>query len=414
MSQPSKSARRLAAEDNLRGTDFLERLGLIWSLFFYLSLALSLVGSFSEGLAPWQLGALLALSAASLALFHLIYARFFSNRRGWPMPMRTAWLYFGGQLLLLGSLLAIDGNFIGLCYAVLGQVFGALPPRRWPLPATIILAMICWPIGLYESLFRGDWLNFASFVFSMAVLIVMALLVSRLYSQRYQLLHVVDELRQAKAAIEAGAAQQEELAVLRERTRLAREMHDSLGHALVSVNIKLEAAQRLYRVEPTRGDSELEATRALVREAMGGLRRSLHDLRAPLPHHENLPNALRCLAAEVSARGLVAAQTELATPGLPPPAVAEALWMIAREALTNVERHAAAAHACVTLGCEDGAWVLRVSDDGAGIRAANLSRPGHFGIIGMRERAVMLGGNLSVARRAEGGTLVEARVPAAD
>jgi signal transduction histidine kinase len=250
--------------------------------------------------------------------------------------------------------------------------------------------------------------------FTLGIVVLIGLMISQLVGQRHELMWLVGELRQAKAATEASAAEQEELAVLRERTRLAREMHDSIGHALVLVNVKLEAAQRLYARDPARGDAELETTRGLVRETMAELRRSLANLRGPLPDHHDLPAALRRLAAEVSARGRIAvsAEGDLHAPG-PPPAVAEALWAIAREALRNVERHAAAASATIRLDGGAGCWRLLVSDDGSGVRPADIERPGHFGVLGMRERAEALGGSLTIARRPGGGTVVEARLPAA-
>ena len=84
---------------------------------------------------------------------------------------------------------------------------------------------------------------------------------------------------------------------------------------------------------------------------------------------------------------------------------------MAREALANVERHAAAGCAELTLERQNGALILRVTDDGSGVAPADLARPGHYGITGMRERVEALGGTLRIAARPEGGTVVEARVP---
>jgi signal transduction histidine kinase len=232
-----------------------------------------------------------------------------------------------------------------------------------------------------------------------------------LAQQRAQLCELVDELRRAKSDLEASAAQTEELAALRERTRLSREMHDSIGHALVVVNVKLEAAQRLYARESRRGDAELEETRALVRETMAELRRSLADLRAPLPNHANLAAALRCTAAEIEARSTLAVNVQAPEYLRLPPETSEAFWRVGREALSNVERHAAAASASVQLEQINGKLVLRIIDDGSGIRQADLARSGHYGVMGMRERIVALGGTLQITARHEGGTIVEASVP---
>jgi signal transduction histidine kinase len=400
-----------------RNNIIIDHMTLIWAVVFYLSVGISVAGALSEGVGPllgWRGAAILLLLAGCVVLFQALFMPFFKRPvRAWPMSWQLALAYFGGEALILAGLMALDANFIGLAFAFMGQTFGALRPRQWPLPLLIYLALLSHTIGLLDAIMAGQWLGAVSLLFTVSVLVLSGLMISQLIAQRYELMHLVGELRRAKAAVEAGAAEQEELAMLRERTRLAREMHDSIGHALVLVNVKLEAAQRLYARDPARGDAELEATRGLVRETMAELRRSLADLRAPLPDHHDLPAALRRLAAEVSARGRIAvsAEGDLHAPG-PPPAVAEALWAIAREAVRNAERHAAAASATIRLNCADGCWRLLVSDDGSGVSSAAMERPGHFGVLGMRERAEALSGSLTIARRPGGGTVVEARIPA--
>lgn len=399
------------SEQRLVGDRIIERLDLIWATIFYASLGLCLLAALfgqPEPPAGWRLALLLTLCGLSAGQFQGIFLR----QPGWPMGTRAAWIYFGGQLLTLAGLLALSDSFIGLGFALMGQAFGALRPRWWALPLVPLVLILAGPMGWLTAATRADWLDIAGSAFVILIWVLLAALLAMLFSQRYQLLDVVAELRRAKAALEAAAAQQEELAVLRERTRLAREMHDSLGHALVSVNVKLEAAQRLYRVDQVRGDAELEATRALVRSTMGELRRSLADLRAPAVDHHDLPAALHRLAAEASARGAVAVSADSACDDCaPPPAVAEALFLIAREALLNVERHAAARHATIALHHLGDAWRLEVADDGVGVRPADLRKPGHFGVLGMRERAEALGGKLAVTNRPEGGTLVQAIIP---
>jgi signal transduction histidine kinase len=196
-------------------------------------------------------------------------------------------------------------------------------------------------------------------------------------------------------------------------------MHDSLGHALVVVNVKLEAAQRLYAVDAGRGDAELEATRVLVRQTMAELRRSLANLRAALLDHQDLPSALQRIADEIRARTSLeitcSIQPELCNDASKlTPETTEVLWRVAREALANVERHAAAASAALTVERMNGTLILRVVDDGSGVALADLARAGHYGITGMRERVEALGGTLLVVARPGGGTLVEAHVPAVE
>jgi signal transduction histidine kinase len=233
-----------------------------------------------------------------------------------------------------------------------------------------------------------------------------------LNDQRDQLRSALEQLREAHATLAANAAQAEELAVLRERTRLAREMHDDLGHTLVAMNVKLEAAQLLYARDPARGDAELEATRTLIRSAMANLRRTLADLRAPIAEHRDLPAALQRLAHETQARTGIDMICRIA-PDLPalPDEAREALWFVAREALANVERHAAATSVTLTLEQECDSVRLQVVDNGLGITPADLRRPKHYGVVGMRERMQVVDGTLSIGCGASGGTVVEARMP---
>ena len=189
-------------------------------------------------------------------------------------------------------------------------------------------------------------------------------------------------------------------------------MHDNIGHALVVMNVKLEAAQLLYARDAARGDAELEATRTLIRSTMAELRRALSDLRAPVTDHDNLTTALGQLAQEIQARSGISVTCCIALelPMLPAEA-REALWYVAREALTNVERHAAAASVTLILEQQLDGWLLWVVDDGSGITADDLGRPAHYGLVGMRERMQAIGGTLRIERGVGGGTIVEARLP---
>jgi signal transduction histidine kinase len=388
----------------------------VWTLVFYSSELLGLITlTFRSpfGLFSWQGGATVALCVASAALFHGLFApRFARSPAPWPLPADRAWAYFGGQALLIAALLLIDRSFVGLSFALLGQTMGSLRPSRWFLPLTVFFGLAGYGIGLFDDLQGSDWLDIVGLAFSVVIFVVMGLLVHQLFVQRFRLLHLVGELRRARVELEAAAAEREELAALRERARLAREMHDSLGHALVLVNVKLEAAERLYGRERARGDAELEATRALVRATMVELRSSLANLRAPLAEQEPLPEALRQLAEATSGRGALQVALSLPEPPPePPPATDDALRKIAREALANVERHAGAAHAWLELARDGDGWLLRVSDDGRGLGPDDLRKPGHFGVVGMRERAASAGGSLTIAPRPGGGTVVEARVP---
>jgi signal transduction histidine kinase len=398
----------------LPGDRFLGRIHVVWAGIYFLCLGLSLAWALASppgALHGWALAAALAGVATSAALFQGLYWPAIRCLDAWPMAWRSALTYFGGQFLALAVLLALSDSFVGLGFALLGQVLGVLRPRHWALALVPLLALLARPLGWLNLGPGSDWLGLASLVLMLGIWLFVAILLSLLFTQRFRLLGLVSELRAAHLQLEAAAQQQEELAVLRERTRVAREMHDSLGHALVSVNVKLEVAQRLYRVDAARADDELEATRALVRATMGELRRSLAALRSPPPDERDLPAALRRLADEVGSRGTIQVSVAADSQEGPDPAVAEALFLIAREALLNVERHARATRATVWLGRTATGWSLEVRDDGVGFPPAELRKPGHFGVVGMRERAAALGGSLEVRSHPQRGTCVATEIP---
>lgn len=403
------------AEPTANRPQWLRSFLIFWRVMLLISLVFGVYSVYEVDpalLNSWR-GLGLALTLAAFLICHELYERS-EARRGlrWPVPYRQLLLYLAVQLALATVLLHYSATFIGPLFALLGQAFSSVPPRQWLVPIGAIIGLLLAPIGALESPGQFDLGGLIGFLFFMASWISIALFVAVLFRERAERERLIAELRQAKAGLERAALQTEELAVLRERTRLAREMHDSLGHALVVVNVQLEAAQRLYARDPARGDAELEATRALVREAMGELRRSLANLRAESFDAQNLPAALQRIADEVRTRGrlTVTCQLPARLDALDPEAGA-ALWRVAREALANVERHASASSATLALAAEPGALVLRVADNGAGIQPQQLARNGHYGITGMRERLAALGGTLTIASPPGGGTLVEARVP---
>lgn len=177
--------------------------------------------------------------------------------------------------------------------------------------------------------------------------------------------------------------------------------------------MQLEAAQRLYRVNAQSADKHMEVMKATVRESMATLRRTIAGLRAPVLGDRPLRPALQehCLGVSQRTGAAVACHIDDAADRLPP-TLAEALWAVAQEALTNVEKHAQARHVEVALEVVASEARLQVQDDGIGLPPDALSRAGRYGLRGMRERLEGVGGSLAVSRVNDtGGTIVEARAP---
>ncbi|HEU5318090.1 MAG TPA: GAF domain-containing sensor histidine kinase, partial [Chloroflexota bacterium] len=207
------------------------------------------------------------------------------------------------------------------------------------------------------------------------------------------------------------------LARAEERTRLAREIHDTLAQGLTAIALHVEGALRHVGKDPARVRERLERALAATRENLEEARRSVQDLRATPLAGRSLVDALgalgRTLTAETGVRA--ALSTSGALDRLPLRVEAE-LYRIAQEALANVRKHAAATSVALTLRAARTRVTLIVKDDGVGFDASAHPPAGCHGLDGMRERARVLGGRLRVesARGHDTTVIVTAPLPAAE
>jgi signal transduction histidine kinase len=215
--------------------------------------------------------------------------------------------------------------------------------------------------------------------------------------------------RMARQQVRRYAAQVEELATTRERNRIAREIHDSVGHYLTVVNVQIEAARATVGRDPAASNECLTRAQELAREGLSELRRSVTILRSAAADERPFGVALLALVDECKVHGL---ETELAIVGVPrslPPAIEFTLFRAAQEALTNVTRHASATKACCTLAYGERDVSLGVVDDGVG--AVTTKGDGGFGLIGLHERAQLVGGTVQIQTSVGHGFTLEVRVP---
>ncbi|HEY8287579.1 MAG TPA: sensor histidine kinase, partial [Chloroflexota bacterium] len=184
-----------------------------------------------------------------------------------------------------------------------------------------------------------------------------------------------------------------------------------LGHALVSIAIKLEAARLLNAVDTSRANTELEETAALVRSTMTDLRHSLAGMRPAVLEEQSLNVALANLAHEMGRRTGTKVACLVDEDAARDRCLQETLFRVGQEALTNVAKHARARNATISLTNRDGAVILEVSDDGIGLGAAKNGGTARFGVRGMRERVEAAGGMLTLGPGPVGGTVLRARIP---
>jgi signal transduction histidine kinase/ligand-binding sensor domain-containing protein len=201
--------------------------------------------------------------------------------------------------------------------------------------------------------------------------------------------------------------QREFNAVLTERTRIAREIHDTLAQDFVGVSLQLEVvAQTLARNDLPAARSEIDAARKLVREGLADARQSIWELRA-VSAKDSLPTRLGRVMQRASDRGLKAECRVGGTYRALPQKLEDEILRIAQEAVTNTVRHARATTVSADLQYSPRRLLLRIVDDGRGFDVgAASSNGGHFGLTGMQERAAMIAGRLKVESLTGKGTSV--------
>jgi signal transduction histidine kinase len=348
-----------------------------------------------------------ATAGVSLA-FGLLLART-------PTPSSPLWqrhLYLALQTALTACVMALhpEWTLFAMLYAVLSaQAMLLLPPSQgaaWIGVFSLIsvgfgLYYWGWPAGLLALLLHaGAYVLFGIF----------ARAVARADAARRESQHLLAELQEAHDRLQEYSMRVEELAIVEERNRLAREMHDTLGHRLTVASVQLEGAQRLCSSDPERAHSMVGTVREQVREALGELRQTVAALRVPIEADLELRSALRRLVAHFEEATDLTVHQILPeqVPALPGP-YRLAIYRAAQEALTNTQRHADASQVWLVLTIHDEAIALLVSDDGKGL---SYSAGGAgFGLRGMKERATQLGGELHVEPRRGGGTQVSFRLP---
>jgi two-component system NarL family sensor kinase len=235
-----------------------------------------------------------------------------------------------------------------------------------------------------------------------------------LSAEDLRLLYTIGDL--LSIAIERSRlyARSAELGAAEERNRIAREIHDTLAQGLAGIALQLETADALLERDVERDRVAASIRRALeqARTSLEEARRSVLELRAPPLESRPLAAALRALVESTRERsGIDVALEATAADGPLPPRVELALHGIAREALANLERHSNARRARVVVDTSSADVVrLVVEDDGRGFEPGGVP-PRHYGLIGMNERARLVGGRLTVESTPGAGTRIVAEVP---
>jgi signal transduction histidine kinase len=368
-----------------------------------------------RGLLWYSRGPYLGLLVVVLAAYGLLFFTepLIERRLGNDRPERLKWIrvaYLVVQTCLISLMLVIPplNDFGGTLFIPLGLqavlFFGWRAGLLWNAAFTLVMAAILlrggvkFPGGLAMALFYGGTCLFAGGY---------AHLIRRAQDARRENQRTFFQLQAAHREIQGYATQREELAAERERSRLARELHDSVTQTVFSMNLTVQTARILLDKDISRVDAQLERLQQLARSAMDEIRLLVTQLLPEPAVNEGLVAALQRIIAERRALdGLSVALEVISTRELTVPVI-DGLYHIVLEALNNVAKHAGTCAATVRLNLAANPACVEIEDRGIGfdLREAQ-SQQGHLGLAGMFERAAELGWKLSVESRPGCGTRI--------
>lgn len=335
------------------------------------------------------------------------------------LPILAAWVTMilpGTNLMMMDS----EGLVLRILPFLLVGFLLVAWQYRWPymllivLGITVLNAAIIWSYtppslpysqgGVFYNrpVFRGALLVpiIQSVVF-LAVGFTISFLMTRLRKQQESLEAVNIRLTHYSSTLE-------QLATTRERSRLARELHDTLAHTLSGLAVQLETVKAYWDVDHEMARTSLEKSISTAHSGLEETRRALKALRASPLDDMGLAGAVEAMAAAAAARGNLALEVSISDnfPALSPD-VEQAVYRIAQEAVTNVINHAGARNLVIRLEFADGKLKLTVCDDGQGFDVDKVQKSSQFGLTGMKERAQLIGADLNVSSETGKGTTVE-------
>lgn len=210
--------------------------------------------------------------------------------------------------------------------------------------------------------------------------------------------------------LKLASEMRERTAITAERNRLARDLHDTLEQGLTGIHLQLHSIGNTDEDASAETRERLSAVDVLVKQCHAEMRQSIWNLRSVALEQFDLAEALERAARSIVLGSSIRLEVKRGgTPVKLPPLIEDNLLRIGQEAVTNAVKHARPTRLTVELITSPSQVMLVISDDGSGIRSA--ARPGHFGLTGMRERTVRMGGKLEVTPNPDGGTVVRVEVP---
>lgn len=350
--------------------------------------------------------------APSLAAF-ITAGILMALRRTFPITvmilMTVHFIVLGVNLPMVGSLLTIQIQYFIAMYT--GVAYGKRRERVMISTIAIITAMTIWLIVSDLFLPSGNSPNLWYYLATVGLNIVYFAGTVHMGRQSYLQAKLEYELRESTEVVKQQSAQLADQAVLAERLRIARDLHDSVAHHISLIGVQTAAARRAMQKQPELSAEAMKEVEELSRNAVQELRDILGSLRDIEPSGESCLSSLEELCSDTSTANLhvtydrVGDDDAFATLT---PAQQSTLVRVAQEALTNVRRHSTASEARVVLRIHGATIELEITDNGMPIPGTTGSG---LGQMGMRERVGALGGFLQTGPRATQGYRVHAVLP---
>jgi signal transduction histidine kinase len=355
---------------------------------------------------PWERFAL---------LLGLVVAYWVLGTFGWDRLVEGdvwsggAFLYFALQIGVIGVTQYITWEAPNSTWILLMPVAGQSMALPWWGTILACAGLLAGTAVVFKQdlTWESTLITMSGIATGMAFVLIFTRIALREVEARQEIERLAAELRQANRQLREYAVQAEELAVTQERNRMAREIHDTLGHYLTIINVQLGAGQAVLAQDPEKARRAMQKAQKLAQDGLADVRRSIASLRGSVVE-QPLPQALADLLAETQAAGIVAELDVLGEPRPLDPRAHLTLYRAAQEGLTNTRKHASASRVDLTLDYRQPEQVsLHVVDNGVGAARAGDG----FGLMGLRERVQLLDGSLAVETAVGRGFALHVQVP---
>ncbi len=293
-------------------------------------------------------------------------------------------------------LFVASAGYLG-CVVLYALTFGSALDwnLRWDSTAAALLFFVCFALGGFLLFLQQQ----------------------RTHQQTQRLFHQLDgayaQLREANTQLSAFALHIEDLTMLNERQRIARELHDTLVQGIAGLLMQLEViATHAQQNHLERVQTLVQQTMTDARETLADARCALGDLRAEHVRPDDLVEVVQEETTRFTATTDIPCMTQLASLAHTPPSLCVQVLRVIREGLTNIARHAQARQVEIRVSIAGTALQVEICDDGVGFDPATIKpEKGHYGLLGLRERARLIGGHLAIVSHPGQGTSLCLQIP---